>query len=111
MEKYIEKTPLSIVPLNQFRKASRKRICKELGITYSTIGSNPNLAAVFEKLDIILGSVPDKQAPRRTKDIQHLEETIKLLENQVIKLRVENSSLLSEIKRYEHFVSSGRMAR
>ncbi len=111
MEKYVKNTPLYNVPINQFKKASRKRICKELGITYSTIGSNAKLATLFEGLDIILGAQPRDQKKIQTKDIDLLSDIINRLENCIVTLTAENKSLRNEMNRYNHFVNFGRVAR
>lgn len=111
MEKYVKDIPLSKVPINQFKKASRKRICKELGITYSTIGSNAKLATLFEGLDIILGAQPSDQKKIQTKDMQFLGDTINRLESCIATLIAENKCLRNEMNRYNHFVNFGRMAR
>lgn len=111
LEKYIKNTPLATVPINQFKKASRKSICKELKITYSTIGSNAKLAALFEGLDITLGLRPNDLEGMQIKDVMHLQATISQLENYIATLTAENKSLRAELNRHSHFVSYGRMAR
>lgn len=57
---YIDKTAASNIPKNQYKKSSRLRICKELGITYSTVGSNAELANLFDQLDKKIGEIIPK---------------------------------------------------
>lgn len=111
LRSYVDKTSISNVPKNQFRKASRQRICKELGITYSTVGSNADLADLFDELDTKIGA--DKTEAKRpsSNEARQLQARINTLENRVASLKSENEALRSQLKRYEHFEITGRMAR
>ncbi|MCM8921436.1 MAG: hypothetical protein LC540_15460 [Candidatus Thiodiazotropha sp.] len=111
LRSYINKTSVTDVPKNQFQKASRQRICKELGITYSTVGSNTDLAGLFEQLDTKIGS--DKTEAKRpsSNEVRQLQARINTLENRVASLNAETETLRLRLKRYEHFEATGRMAR
>lgn len=111
MEEYIKNTPIPKIPINQFKRASRKSICKILDITYSTIGSNAALAELFAELDTSLGFQHKEQKIDESKDLQALRETIGQLQNCIKTLEEENRALRSANNRYNHFISSGRMAR
>lgn len=111
MEEYIKNTPIPKIPINQFKRASKKSICKILDITYSTIGSNAALAELFAQLDTSLGFQPKEQKINQSKDLQTLRETIGQLENRIKTLEEENRALRSANNRYNNFISSGRMAR
>ncbi|MCG8040568.1 MAG: hypothetical protein JAZ17_11345 [Candidatus Thiodiazotropha endolucinida] len=111
LRSYIDKTSVADIPKNQFQKASRQRICKELGITYSTVGSNADLATLFDQLDTKIGAGKTEEKRPNSNEIRQLNARVSTLENRVASLKAENDSLRSQLKRYEHFEITGRMAR
>lgn len=108
---YVNKISISEVPKNQYQKSSRQRICKELEITYSTVGSNAGLADLFDQLDKKIGANKAAAKQPNSNEISQLKARISILENRVFSLSAENEELRSQIKRYEHFETTGRMAR
>ena len=110
LKHYIKNIEPRDIPTNQFGEASRRPICKELGITYSTIGSNDKLALEFEKLDKLVNASPRKPNSKSS-DTKHLEMRITSLENRIASLKADNEELRSKLKRYEHFELTGRMPR
>lgn len=111
LRSYVNKTSVSEVPTNQYKKSSRQRICKELGITYSTVGSNADLASLFDQLDNKIGANKIGVKQPKSNETLQLKARISTLENRVTSLKAENEALRSHIKRYEHFETTGRMAR
>ncbi|MBX9677015.1 MAG: hypothetical protein K2V71_10480 [Methylotenera sp.] len=111
LRSYVNKTSVSEVPTNQYKKSSRQRICKELGITYSTVGSNADLASLFDQLDNKIGANKSGIKQPKSNETPQLKARISTLENRVSSLKAENEALRSQIKRYEHFETTGRMAR
>lgn len=108
---YIDKSSVSNIPKNQYQQSSRQRICKELGITYSTVGSNPDLANLFDQLDKKIGANKTEVRQPKSDETRQLKARISTLENRVSSLKAENEALRSQINRYEHFETTGRMAR
>lgn len=108
---YIDKISVLEVPKNQYQQSSRQRICKELGITYSTIGSNADLANLFDQLDKKIGANKTKVKPLNSNETRQLKARISNLENRASSLKAENEALRSQIKRYEYFETTGRTAR
>lgn len=108
---YIDKSSVSNIPKNQYQQSSRQRICKELGITYSTVGSNPDLANLFDQLDKKIGANKTEVRQPKSDETRQLKARISTLENRVSSLKSENEALRSQINRYEHFETTGRMAR
>lgn len=51
LEQWLKDTPLGKVPRNQFGKAARQAICRTLGISRSTVATNPRIHEAFERLD------------------------------------------------------------
>ena len=111
LRSYVNKTSISEVPKNQYQKSSKQRICKELGITYSTVGSNAGLANLFDQLDKKIGANKAEVTRPKSTETPQLKARISTLENRVSSLKAENEVLRSQIKRYEHFETTGRMAR
>ncbi|HPH05163.1 MAG TPA: hypothetical protein PL131_04750 [Methylotenera sp.] len=111
LRSYVNKTSVSDIPKNQYQKSSRQRICKELGITYSTVGSNADLASLFDQLDKKTSANKSEVKRPKSNNTLQLKARISTLENRVSSLKVENEALRSQIKRYEHFETTGRMAR
>ena len=110
LKNYIKNIDPLDIPTNQFGEASRRPICKELGITYSTIGSNDKLALEFEKLDKLVNASARKPNSKSS-DTKHLEMRITSLENRIASLKADNEELRTKLKRYEHFELTGRMPR
>lgn len=110
LKNYIKNIDPLDIPTNQFGVASRRPICKELGITYSTIGSNDKLALEFEKLDKLVNASARKPNSKSS-DTKHLEMRITSLENRIASLKADNEELRTKLKRYEHFELTGRMPR
>jgi len=115
---YVDSVDLEKVPRNNRGKCSRQRICKELEITYSTIGTNDDLKKEFERLDERLieddrekGAVGKAKPKSSSKEIRQLESRITKLENRMTSLKSENKELRTRIKRYEHFENTGRSIR
>lgn len=111
LRSYIEKISVLEVPKNQYQQSSRQRICKELGITYSTVGSNADLASLFDQLDKKIGENKTEVKQPKSNETRQLKARISTLENRVSSLKAENEALRSQIKRYEHFETTGRAAR
>lgn len=109
LRKYIDSTPIIDIPKNQYKKASRQKICKELGITYSTVGSNANIANLFESLDAKIGVERGTVRQPNSQAIRQLQEQINTLEKRVAALNTETVELRSKLKRYEHFEKTGRL--
>lgn len=108
---YIDNTSVSNIPRNQYQQSSRQRICKELGITYSTVGSNADLANLFDQLDKKIGANKAEVRQPKSDETRLLKARISTLENRAASLKAENEALRSQINRYEHFEATGRMAR
>ncbi|WP_321175949.1 hypothetical protein [Paraburkholderia caribensis] len=49
--KWAKETAPNAIPLNQFRRVSRSRVCEQLAIPLSTIRTNSVLKGLFEGLD------------------------------------------------------------
>lgn len=111
LQSYVDKINVSEVPKNQYQKSSRQRICKDLGITYSTVGSNADLASLFNQLDKKIGGNESEVKQPMSNEARQLKTRISTLENRVTSLKAENEALRSQVKRYEHFEVNGRMAR
>lgn len=108
---YVDKTSASNIPKNQYQKSSRQRICKDLGITYSTVGSNADLANLFDQLDKKIGANRTVIRHPTSHEARQLNSRISTLENRISSLKTENEALRSQIYRFEHFETTGRMAR
>jgi hypothetical protein len=61
LQKWIADTPLSLVPRNHSGHSAKSAICKVLGISPSTIGTNARLKELFELLDLELSETSTKQ--------------------------------------------------
>lgn len=48
---WVSQTSIDSIPRNQFGAASRQRICELLGLTRSTVDSNPSIQALFREID------------------------------------------------------------
>lgn len=107
LQRYLDSTPPSKIPTNQFKKASRKKICQILQITYSTIGSNPKLAELFDQLDLKLTSFKPEASSVRPHS-KHGNDT---LAKRYQKLEQKNLELSCQLERYKHFELTGRMVR
>ncbi|MDR5751364.1 MULTISPECIES: hypothetical protein [unclassified Caballeronia] len=65
---WVKRTPLESMPLNQFGKINRSRICKTFDISPSTVGSNDGIRKVFDELDERLRNsapMPSRSHPAR----------------------------------------------
>lgn len=109
LKAYIAHINLMDVPRNQFGSASKLSICQEIGITYSTIGTNSLLSELFDSLDNKLFDVPKKCKKPSSKEFEYLTKRVNQLENQVSFLKGELAQYQSEIAGYQHFVQTGRM--
>lgn len=48
---WVSRTSVDSIPRNQFGSACRQRICDLLGLTRSTVNSNPDIQALFLEID------------------------------------------------------------
>src|SRR5438132_13971885 len=77
LAEWVESTSLSAIPLNQYGVASRSKICKSLGITLSTVGSNKAIQQMFTELDARLGTGPRPEAESLDQGaVRHLQQRI-----------------------------------
>ncbi|NYH18879.1 hypothetical protein [Paraburkholderia bryophila] len=51
LKAWIDLTPVSDIPVNQFGESSRMQICNTLNISRSTVRSNPRIRDLFAELD------------------------------------------------------------
>ncbi|QIN62680.1 hypothetical protein SBC1_26960 [Caballeronia sp. SBC1] len=54
LSEWIENTPLAELPLNQFGTVSRQKVCKIVGVPASSVGSNAEIRALLDGLDLRL---------------------------------------------------------
>lgn len=58
LHEWINVTPLSQVPINQFGKVARSRVCELHGIPLSTVRTNLVIKDMFEQLDARISDLP-----------------------------------------------------
>jgi len=63
LAKWVEETPILEVPLNQFGRVARERVCKMLQIAPSTVRTNENIKRHFDELDGRLTEVARPSVP------------------------------------------------
>ena len=110
---YIKKTNLNDMPMNQYGRCSRSKICNQLGITPSTIGTNKDLEKAFNKIDELLGFNNEMPSKRNANldEVKKLEQEISRLKNKVAGLRAENQKLNRQNLSEDFFISTGRVLR
>jgi len=111
LRQYIRSTSLKDIPRNQYKAAAKNPILTKLGISPSTISSNKSIKKQFVKLDDLLRSIHKTDVIGKSSDVRQLEVRINTLENCIAAYKVENETLRSKLKVYEHCESTGRMVR
>ncbi|MEX3939854.1 hypothetical protein AB4Y44_09930 [Paraburkholderia sp. BR10937] len=87
---WIRETPTEKVPVNQFGKAARQKICAELGIARSTVSSNATIRILFDELDMAISGI-------KSADNEILSSGSRAAQkNVVIALLASNSKFVSE---------------
>jgi len=71
LAKWVEETPILEVPLNQFGRVARERVCKMLQIAPSTVRTNENIKRHFDELDGRLTEVARPERLRQPSSRRH----------------------------------------
>ena len=103
LENWVTATPLSEVPLNHLGRSSKLTICKALGISPSTVGSNVRIKEVFEKLDAKLLGLRLKQNEKVI-----YEESVSAAATELIVLLDELDATRAELARLRHLSNTGQ---
>jgi hypothetical protein len=74
LKSWIESTPLSDIPINQFGESSRMQICDALNISRSTVRSNPRISALFAELDERIKKVATSESSAKRKSTRRARE-------------------------------------
>lgn len=103
LQKWIADTPLSLVPRNHSGRSAKSAICKVLGISPSTIGTNARLAGHFELLDLQLSETSTKRSPAIVQCDAEAPSTAELLV-----LFDELDATRAELARLRHLSNTGQ---
>lgn len=103
LENWVTATPLSEVPLNHLGRSSKLTICKALGISPSTVGSNVRIKEVFRKLDAKLSGLVSYQKEK----IAH-EDSISPTPTEFVLLLNELDSIRAKLARLRHLSNTGQ---
>lgn len=104
LEKWVHDTPLDSVPRNCYGMSAKTHICKLLGISPSTIGTNKFIHQTFDKLDEELSNRGNKKA-RETPLVENRVSPEKL---NVPLLFDEMDRLKSEVARLRYLTHTGQ---
>ena len=96
---WVRDTPTVLVPVNQFNKASRSRVCAALGIPPSTIRTNKDIKALFVELDTKI-STTTYVKPHTKERIDHPLLQDVLAENQRLTRLLSRERARHEVLRY-----------
>lgn len=102
LQKWIAKTPVDKIPRNSAGLSSKSAICRAIGISKSTIGSNKRIKQIFASLDVkLLESSPQSSRAANQKDlaVPSAPEFIALLD--------ELEALRAALARLNHLSSTG----
>lgn len=109
LKAWVKSNPL--IPMYQGR-VNKSEICRTLGITKSTIGSNNSLKKVFDDIEKTISEKPhDSKNILNSNTVKKMEREISRLENRVAVLTAENESLRKATITEQHFLSDGRLVR
>lgn len=103
---WLQTTSLARVPKNQFGTASKQAICRLLHIARSSCHTNPEIRALFEKLDGRLAEQQIKSQSERKAPPQPINPELLALK-ELEKLQTENEHLLSELSRLRYLEDVG----
>ena len=108
---WINKTSLEKIPLNQFGRASRGPILKNLGIHGSK--DHKDIKKVFASLDEALGKDPRYPQSRKYNDEENsvLNRKIAELENKLALLTNELAVYKKHDKLIKHLIETGRLLK
>lgn len=99
------------IPMYQGR-INKSEICRSLGISKSTIGTNKSLKEVFGDIEKTINKRPqENKSVADSNVVKKLEREINRLENRVAVLMAENETLKKATITEQHFLSNGRLVR
>lgn len=104
LKKWIASTPLNVIPLNCYGTSAKLTICRLLGITTSTIGTNKGIRQAFQELDVALSrstnrAVKGEPSPSDGSNVERLN---------LPSLLDEIDCLKCEVARLRHITHTGR---
>lgn len=104
LKKWIKNTPLNAIPLNYHGASAKSTICRLLGITTSTIGTNRGIRQAFQELDVALSrranaAVKGKPSPSDVSNAERLD---------LPSLLDEIDGLKCEVARLRHVTHTGQ---
>lgn len=108
---WVASTPIGNVPVNQYGRASRSVILKDLGISGSK--DHAGIKEAFAELDSKLGKTVYTPATRSgdEEEKKSLKRRIAELEKQVVLLSNELSVYKKNDRLIDHLLETGRLAR
>jgi hypothetical protein len=111
LKEYLDKTPLEKVPINQFKRANRKTIMEELGISGSK--DHSDVKRIFHELDVKVSGQPAPACGDTNNEMQ-----VKNLQQRIDELEKKLSLAGGEISRFkkiegiiDHLIKTGAVAK
>jgi hypothetical protein len=93
LEQWIRKTPLRKIPLNSRGMSAKRTICKLIGISPSTIGTNAAIKVLFCALDEKLLIKEARDIPEKSPELELNRSDLAYVLDELERLRASNERL------------------